>query len=969
MGRSHWERLQEIFERAQACSRQERESLVASACAGDEALHADVLSLLESGDGARDFLATPAFDQLAREFAADGRSLRPGERVGAYIVDRLVGSGGGGEVWRARDERLDRDVAIKVLPPQFISDAARLRRFADEARSAGALNHPNILVVHDVGEHRGTPFLVTEYLNGQSLRHRLASGPLSVEEAVGAALGIARGLAAAHGRGIVHRDLKPDNVFLSEEGGVKLLDFGLATLHAADGPPGSTPDSGIASVMAGTVGYMPPEQINGRAADARGDLFALGVTLYELLSGRRPFAGASTLEILQAVLTAEPAGVATLNAQVSPQLAAIVARLLKRAPDQRFQSAADVAWALEQVAQPDAVLMARRQVVGDARPATRRPWLMAAMAVILTGIALPAGWFILAGPTRTDAAVPLMRFSLAMPAGTALDSAPSVAPDGLRVAFAGRKDGVSRLFVRELASPTPVVVSGTEGARHPFWSPDSRSLGFFARGKLMTVLVAGGAPMPIADAREGRGGAWSGSGIIVFAPDILESALLKVPAGGGPVEPATLLDRERGDNSHRWPVFLPDEVHFLYFSRSSEDERRGVYVARADRPASVPASMLIRSDSEVSLVADASPDEALLLSSANGHIEVRRFDATRRTLSGDPRVLAFAAAGPDAVFPSMLSASADTLAFVTSPMPLGLRVSTVLRSGKDLQVSTEVASQNWPRLSPDGRALARQRIDVLRGTPDIWVDDLERGVQLRVTTSLEADMLPVWSPDGTRLAYVTTDSPPRTPGRMNLVISARDGTGVVHTIPCPDVYCETTDWTPDGRSLIVNVRGANGGDVWAVPVEPGTRAYPLLHESYVERDARVSPNGRWVSYVTEENGRPEIAVRTIEGSVSRTVISGAGGDQPVWRRDGAELFFVNPQGRLCSAPVRVGRDGAPAFGIETPLDVPPVGFGHFGTQYDVTPDGTRIYFLTPTNAPRPTEIEIVRGWRALLGRR
>jgi Tol biopolymer transport system component len=599
--------------------------------------------------------------------------------------------------------------------------------------------------------------------------------------------------------------------------------------------------------------------------------------------------------------------------------------------------------------------------------AGRRIAVPAAAAVLLVGSALTALWLLGAGRQQTAAVTPLARFSWSLPDGMTLDSAPSVAPDGRSIALVAAQDGVRRLFVRELASSSYVALPGTEGARHPFWAPDSRTLGFFAGGKLMKVLVAGGAPSEVADAREGRGGAWSRSGTIVFAPDILESALLKVASTGGPVEPATLLDRERGDNSHRWPVFLPDGVHFLYFSRSSADERRGVYVGRVDQDASASNPMLMRSESEASFVPGLSPAASHLVYTADGHVEVRPFDAARVALSGDSTVLDLAAGGPNAVFPSMLSASADVVAFVESSMPLGLSLSSVARNGAGLEVATDLMTQNWPRISPDGGALAIQRIDTLRGTPDLWVDDLERGGRLLLTTSREADMLPVWSPDGTRLAFITTDSPPRMPGRITLVISARDGTGAPLTIPCPHAYCETTDWTPDGRNLIVNVRGARGSDVWAVPIAPGEKATPLLHEPYVERDARVSPNGRWLAYVTEENGRPEIAVRTIDGSLRRVVVSASGGDQPVWRRDGAELFFVNPQGRLCSASVRTSGDGTPAFGVERVLDVPPIGFGHFGTQYDVTPDGQRVYFLKPTTVPRPRQIDIILGWRALLG--
>jgi serine/threonine protein kinase/Tol biopolymer transport system component len=959
MSSERWRRLETMFAAAHDRPPHDRAAFIDEQCQGDDALRNDVASLIAADQRAREFLTAPAIDQLAREFAADGRSLRPGERVGPYLVDRLLGSGGGGEVWRAHDERLGRAVAIKVLPPQFSSDDARLRGFASEARSAGSLNHPNVLVVHDVGEHRGAPYLVTECLEGQTLRARLRNGRVPVGEAVAIAAGIARGLAAAHARGIVHCDLKPDNVFLLERGGVKIVDFGLARLHETVQIGGPRTERNARALIAGTPGYMAPEQLDAGLVDARADLFALGATMYEMLAGRQPFSGASTLETLHRLLTVEPETIDTVNPEVSPRLAAVVTRLLNKTPDARFHSAADVAWALEQV---DESREGAGQKRNDAHPRVR-PWRFAAATALLSAAVGASALFLAARPTseRGESSVQL---AWSLPPGFTLDSAPAVSPDGLKVAFVAVERGVGRLFVRELSSRTPVAIAGTEGARHPFWAPDGAELGYFARGKLMRVAIRGGAPAVIADAREGRGGSWSDSGVIVFAPDILETALLKVPFNGGPVEPATVLDREQGENSHRWPAFLPDGVHFLYFGRSTNDARRGVYIARADRPASLPNNLLMVSDSEAQFVAGNSSDDGQLAYAANGRLEVRPFDGVRRVFTGDARSLEFAVPAQSPVFPALLSVSPSVLAYVESSIASGVRVSSVLRTGRDLRAGTEIGTRNWPRVSPDGRWLASQRIDTVRGTPDIWVDDLERGTRLLVTTSRGA--MPVWSPDGTRIAYFASMSAPRTPGRITLNIAARDGTGVLQTFPCPGPYCETTDWTRDTHRLIVNVRGAHGADVWEVPTIAGQPARPLLDEPYVERDARVSPNGRWVSYVSEENGRPEVAVRTIRGTVSRTVVSGDGGDQPVWRRDGAELFFVDPQGRLCSTSVRALPDGSPEFGVPRILEVPPVGFGHFGTQYDISPDGQRIYFLQRTDAPRPREIQIVMGWRGLL---
>jgi hypothetical protein len=512
-----------------------------------------------------------------------------------------------------------------------------------------------------------------------------------------------------------------------------------------------------------------------------------------------------------------------------------------------------------------------------------------------------------------------------------------------------------------------VRLSGTEGAKQPFWSPDSKAIGFFAGSKLMRIALAAGAPVVIADAIDGRGGTWSPSGTIVFAPDLIASALSKVSADGGRVEPATLLDIAQGENSHRWPVFLPDGIHFLYFVRSRMDERRGVYLGRVDRAAIMPGAPLFRSESEAVYVPRPSGTVGDLLYVSNGRIEARSFDAERRTLRGDGRALYLQATEQTPYHSMTFSASAGVLAFTPSHVPFGLRLSSVDRNGENLH-SQESEAQNWLRLSPDGRRLARQRIDGVRGNLDIWAEDLARSTRVRVTTAAGPNILLVWSPDGERLAYVT-GNPPGRPGQRILTIAAADGTGIVQTLPCPggpDTYCEPTDLSPDGRHLIVNVYGVRGRDIWTAALDPGGSTQPLLAESYSERDGRVSPDGRWISYVSDESGRPEVSVRNISGRPTRIVISDDGGDQPVWRRDGAELFFVDPQGRLRSVSVHRTAEGLPAFGLPVELPVPPIGFGHWGPQYDVSPDGRRIHFMRRNEDQAPHEITVVIGWRSLL---
>jgi len=963
MNMDRWRQLDQVFVEALQLPPEARAPFVERACGKDDALRAEALSLLVADRASEQFLTKPALERLAEGIAGDGRSLRPGDHLGAYAVVQLLGSGGFGEVWRARDERLARDVAIKVLLPRFSTDSERVRRFADEARAAGALNHSNILTVHDVGDHDGVPYLVSECLEGQSVRQRLESGPLPLDEVVAIALGIARGLSAAHVRGIVHRDLKPENVFLRSDGVPKILDFGLAKLQLPIDDQTTAISHAMTGVVVGTASYMAPEQVKSEQVDGRADLFALGVMLYEMLGGGHPFKRASTFETLCAILTTDPADVSTLNRNVSLPLARIVTRLLKKDREARFQSAVDLAWALEQVGLRLGDQAATLQRSAETQPFWRARWLTWVAAPLTAAAVFVGIWKVLPTSPVESPPTPLTQFAWTLPAGMFLDSPPVVAPDGQTIAFIGKDATASRLVVRSLGSLEPKAIAGSEGAKQPFWSPDSRWLGFFARGRLMKVALAGGAPVAIADAPDACGAAWSPTGRIVFSPDLVLSALVRVSADGGPVEPVTLLDQSKGDNSHRWPVFLPDGVHFLYFNRSSVDERRGIYIGRIDGPASAANSLLLRSESEAVYASEPGKAEGNLFVVANGRIEVRRIDTARTSVTGDARALGFESGGNTPHHPMMLSASANLLAFAASSVPYGLRLESIDRTGDSERVLDEPQAQGWPRVSPDGRYLARQRIDAAPGNPDIWVEDLDRRTRVRITTSPEPDMLPVWSPDGTRLAFVVGRLPGRGGSRV-LTIANADGSGVVRSLPCPG-ECYPTDWTSDGLDLIVNVPDAKGGDVWAIPASGAGAARPLLNAPFTERDARISQNRKWIAYVSEESGRPEVSVRNLSGPATRVVISASGGDQPVWARDGSELFFVNPQGRLQS--VRVLRNGdATTFGLPVELNVPSIGFGHWGTQYDVSPDGRRIYFLSQNKQDAPREFSVVMGWRSLL---
>ena len=882
-------------------------------------------------------------------------TLQPGDRIGSFEVEGVLGSGGMGEVYRARDATLQRDVAIKVLPRALAADPQRVARFERESRVLASLNHPNIAAIHSVAQVGDLRLFILELVEGPTLADRLQSGPLPPIEALDVARELASALAVAHERGVVHRDVKPANVKLTSSSGIKLLDFGLAkeralpdvARHAAAG------DATVNGMILGTCAYMSPEQARGKATDSRTDIWAFGCVLFEMLSGARAFDGDTTSDAIAAVLEHEPDW-SRLPAGTPPGIRRVLRRCLEKDPNQRLHAVADARLEIEDA-------LANREQA-PARTSHRTRAMALAILVTLGAGGLAYQWWRQGAVPRGPSTNRTTRFTWALPDGLGLDSPPTVSPDGQVIAFTARarSGGPARLYVRSLDQLEAHPLPGTEGAKQPFWSPDASTLGYFSRGKLMKVALDQGAPVELGDAPDGRGGTWSPNGVIVFSPLLLESGLMQVSEHGGKAVPATLVDVQQGETAHRWPAFLPDGQHFLYFVRALSEERRGVYLGRIGGPASLPGRPLFRSDSEAVYAPLDGGDGGALLSVANGRIEARPFDARRRLLTGDPRRLDLPTGENTPYHAIMLSVSADVLAHAAASVPYGVRLATSGRGGEGVIFGEERATQGSPRLSPEGTRLARVRLDAQRGNTDVWIDDLARGTRLRLPT-LRTALLPVWSPDGHWLAHVA--------GSIQngvLTISAADGTGAASTVACPERRCDPTDWSPDGRWLLATVHGKSGPDVWMLSADAQRTARPLLVQPFPERDARFSPDGRLVAYVSEETGRPEVSVRAIDTAPRREVLSVAGGDQPVWRRDGRELFFVDPQGLLRSTAISTGSDDRLIFGKAALLDVPPIGSGHGSFQYDVSPDGQRIHFLDRRPEPPPSEFGVIVGWRRML---
>jgi Tol biopolymer transport system component len=687
--------------------------------------------------------------------------------------------------------------------------------------------------------------------------------------------------------------------------------------------------------------------------DKRADMWACGCVLFEMLSGARAFHGETPSDTIVAVLEREPDW-SRLPPATAPAIDRLLHRCLQKDPTRRLHDIADARIEIEEA------VSSCVETAAVPRPHIRVAPILLALALCVAAGA--SGWWLHSLTSGDPSGIRTTRFTWALPAGMGLDSAPMISSDGRHIAFTARPrvGGVSSLYVRSLGELQARPIRGTEGAKQPFWSPDARSLAYFARGKLMKVAIDGGAPVEICAAFDGRGGAWSPGGVIVFSPRNIESGLMRVSEDGGAAEPATLLDLSQGENAHRWPAFLPDGLHFVYFVRSVIEERRGVYLGRIDRAASMPGTPLFRSESEAVYAPFDADDRGVLLTVAAGRIEVRRLDTRRWRLIGDPRTLDLPAAGNTLYHPMMLSASPDVIAHAGTPVPPGARLTSATRDGKPVATAADRTAANWPRLSPDGRRLAYSRIDQAPGRTDVWVEDLVRGTRVRIMGH-PLNILPVWSPGGDRLAYVAGSALTGV-----LTVGAADGTGAASAIPCPGRRCEPTDWSRDGHWLLVTVDRERDRDIWVLPADGIATPRPLLTQPFPEHDARFSPDGRFVAYVSGETGRPEVSVQTVDGRPRRDIISVAGGTQPVWSRDGRELFFVDPEGLLRSARVSITADGRPRFGQPMRLDVPPIGTGHWGTQYDVSPDGRRFYFLERRLEPPPSDFGVIVGWRALL---
>ncbi len=760
-----------------------------------------------------------------------------------------------GEVYCARDTRLEREVAIKILPANYSTDPDRLKRFEQEARATSALNHPNILTVYDIGTHEGSPYIVAELLEGQELRDQLNEGVLSERKTIDYAQQIAKGLAAAHQKGITHRDLKPENLFVTTDGHVKILDFGLAKLRpqrdeAVSSKVATEKQITDPGTVMGTVGYMSPEQVRGQVADHRSDIFSFGSILYEMLSGQRAFDRETMAETMTSILKEEPPELSTLNSRVSAQLERVVSHCLEKRPEERFQSARDLGFALGAVSPPSGSRLQTAEVVeteklGGPRLLSRErlPWIIGGVLLVALLASLPFALAYFRQSPPADAR--LMKLSLLPPENTSIDQI-AISPDGRWLAFTAATGGRVQLWIRALDSTEAKAFPGTEGATYPFWSPDNRFIGFFAGGKLKKIEASGGIPATVCDARVSTGASWSRDGVILFS-FLGGVGLSRVSAAGGEVKVVMKPDVTRQETDFTDPSFLPDGQHFLYSKFSPEKNTRGIYLGSLDGKTN---ERLLPDDSNA-VYAPMDGGSGYLLFGREGTLMAQAFDPRQLQLTGEP----FLVSGQVGTILGSIVTSrrrnfsvSDRGVLVFDPLPNRVRNELIWvdRTGKKLSSLDDLTRVGAASLAPDGQHFVVPRGEAQTGNNDLWLSDATGKNPTRLTFNSANDDFPVWSPDGSRIVWASNLE-----GIYQLYQKAASGAGQDSLLLKSDYYKFPTDWSRDGRYIIYReINPKTKFDIWVLPVGSqggDQKPFPLLQTDANEAAAVLSPDGQWIA--------------------------------------------------------------------------------------------------------------------------
>ncbi len=903
-----------------------------------------------------------------------------GKSISHYEITAKLGQGGMGEVYRAADSRLHRQVALKVLPQIFAKDEQRMARFEREARVLASLNHPNIAAIYGLEVANGTRVLVMELVEGDDLAARIARGPIPQEEALPIALQIAEALENAHEKGIIHRDLKPANVKITPEGVVKVLDFGLAkALEPAEisgnpsagdlaNSPTMAPEATVPGLILGTAAYMSPEQARGKSVDKRADIWSFGVLLWEMLTGRSLFSGETITDVLAAVVTKE-VNLEALPPSTSPPVRALLVRCLRKDLHRRLPDIGAARLELQEVlsgTSPE--VQAPSTKVEEATPTPRRRhrrerWAWVSAVLMLAGL---CAFLVVQRLTEVPEPRPPTHFVLDTPEDLALgDFSPAaVSPDGRSIAFVGTPPGgVSQLWLRRLEAPEIRALAGTEGAEAPFWSPDSASIGFIAEGELRKLGLASGTVQRICSLPQGgfNGGTWNGEGTIVFSTGGETASLYSVSAGGGEANPLTSHDKSRGETAHFDPEFLPDGQHILFVVWSSKEENAGLHVTSLHAPGERRRIL---------------PGPARSLYDMSGHLLFVRegillaqpFDATRLVTTGEAIPVA-SGVGAWVNDPNEGSFSVSRTGLVSwiSNVARNVRLEWVSREGKPIGTLGEPGRYGQIVLSPDDRRVAAEVADA-DARYDLWVIDAARGVASRLTTDPANERDPVWSPDSQEILFSSDAS-----GDQDLLLKGLQTSEPATPLPgrigqTPGQRDIAEDWSREPNMLLYTTYGVPDRTLWGLSLDAKGPPEALMKNRFGLDEPQVSPDGRWLAYISTESGRYEVYIEPFRRRGESVRVSTSGGGQPKWRGDGKELFYLSFDGAMMSVEVREGPTG-PAIGIPA-VRIPAKELGAVleGPDYDdyaVTSDGQRFVVKRPVGEATPQRIHVLLDWPSL----